>query len=165
MVDKGRKCVNINRSTFFKTGIQKMGPILIGIFTLVLIIVCILLVLVVLMQKPNADAGLGAALGGGAAEGIFGGETGNVLTRFTVKLAILYFVISLGLYLGYIYLEKPSQDTESNAASITAVGESASKGSDVSVKSEVKPDAKKSSDASNSVSASEKPGEAKPGSK
>ncbi len=80
-----------------------MGSILIGIFTFILVLVCIFMTLVVLMQKPNADAGMGAALGGGAAEGVFGGETGNVLTKVTVRCIILYFVISFGLYLAYLY--------------------------------------------------------------
>lgn len=80
-----------------------MASILIGIFTFILVLVCILLVLVILMQRPSANAGMGASLGGGMAEGAFGGETGNVLTKMTVKLTVLYFVISTGLYLGYIY--------------------------------------------------------------
>lgn len=80
-----------------------MSSILIGLFTLVLIIVCLLLVLVILMQRPNANSGMGASLGGGAAEGVFGGETSNVLTKLTVKLCVLFFVISAGLYLGYVY--------------------------------------------------------------
>ena len=79
-----------------------MSSILIGLFTLILI-VCLLLVLVILMQRPNANSGMGASLGGGAAEGVFGGETTNVLTKTTVKLCVLFFAISAGLYLGYIY--------------------------------------------------------------
>ncbi len=80
-----------------------MSSILIGLFTLILIIVCLLLVLVILMQRPNANSGMGASLGGGAAESVFGGETTNVLTKATVKLCVLFFAISAGLYLGYIY--------------------------------------------------------------
>lgn len=80
-----------------------MSSILIGLFTLILIIVCLLLVLVILMQRPNANSGMGASLGGGAAEGVFGGETTNVLTKTTVKLCVLFFAISAGLYLGYIH--------------------------------------------------------------
>ena len=76
-----------------------MSSILIGLFTLILIIVCLLLVLVILMQRPNANSGMGASLGGGAAEGVFGGETTNVLTKTTVKLCVLFFAISAGLHL------------------------------------------------------------------
>ena len=88
-----------------------MSSILIGLFTLVLVIVCLLLILVILMQRPNANSGMGAALGGGAAEGIFGGEAGNVLTKATVKLTVLFFVISAGLYFGYIYSAKAPDAT------------------------------------------------------
>ena len=98
-----------------------MSSILIGIFTLVLVIICILLVLVILMQRPNANSGMGAALGGGAAEGMFGGEAGQVLTRATVKLTVLFFVISAGLYLGYIWKTGGSQKEEPKEISLTSL--------------------------------------------
>ncbi len=98
-----------------------MSSILIGIFTLVLVIVCILLVLVILMQRPNANSGMGAALGGGAAEGMFGGEAGNVLTKATVKLTVLFFVISAGLYLGYIWQTGGSKIEQPQTLSLSAV--------------------------------------------
>lgn len=102
-----------------------MSSILIGIFTFVLVIVCILLVLVILMQRPNAQAGMGAALGGGAAEGMFGGEAGNVLTRATVKLTVLFFVLVAGLYLGYIYTTGGSKIEQAQPLSLSAVSQSA----------------------------------------
>lgn len=111
-----------------------MSGILIGIFTFVLVIVCVLLVLVILMQRPNANAGMGAALGGGAAEGMFGGEAGNVLTKATVKLTVLFFVISIGLYLGYIATTGGSVvDNSKPNLSLTAVSKQADakKGADV----------------------------------
>ena len=98
-----------------------MSSILIGIFTLVLVIICILLVLVILMQRPNANAGMGAALGGGAAEGMFGGEAGNVLTKATVRLTVLFFVISAGLYLGYIWKTGGSKVEQPQTLSLSAV--------------------------------------------
>ena len=97
-----------------------MSSILIVLFTLVLVIVCLLLILVILMQRPNANSGMGAALGGGAAEGIFGGEAGNVLTKATVKLTVLFFVISAGLYFGYIYSAKAPDATAPQNLSITS---------------------------------------------
>ncbi len=97
-----------------------MSSILIGLFTLVLVIVCLLLILVILMQRPNANSGMGAALGGGAAEGIFGGEAGNVLTKATVKLTVLFFLISAGLYFGYIYSAKAPDTTAPQNLSITS---------------------------------------------
>lgn len=83
--------------------------ILIGILTFVLILVAIFLVLVVLIQKPRADSGLGAAMGGGAAEAAFGAETGNVLTRATIVSAIAFFVLSFVLYLGHLYVRNHSR--------------------------------------------------------
>lgn len=79
--------------------------ILIGIFTFVLVVLSALLILVVLAQKSK-DGGMGAALGGGMTEATFGAETGNVLSRLTIKASIAFFVISLGLYLGHIYTRK-----------------------------------------------------------
>ena len=79
--------------------------ILIGIFTLLLILVSVFLILVVLAQKTK-DGGMGAALGGGATESAFGHETGNVLTKATINAAILFFVLSFVLYLARIYESK-----------------------------------------------------------
>src|SRR5262245_42876326 len=76
--------------------------ILLGILTFVLILVSIFLVLIVLMQKSK-DGGMGAALGGGAAEAAFGADTGNVLTQATKYSAILFFVLAFALYLGRLY--------------------------------------------------------------
>ena len=78
--------------------------LLIAIFTFVLILVSLVMILLVLMQKAKNDGGMGAALGGGAAEATFGADTGNVLTNATIKGAITFFVLSLLLYLGHIYV-------------------------------------------------------------
>jgi preprotein translocase subunit SecG len=77
--------------------------ILIGIFTFILLLVSVFLVLIVLMQKAKNDGGMGAALGGGAAEATFGADTGNVLTKATINAAVAFFVLSFLLYLGHIY--------------------------------------------------------------
>ena len=84
--------------------------ILLSIGALVLAFVCIITVLVILMQRPSANAGMGAALGGGAAETAFGGEAGNVLTKMTNIFIIIFLVLSLGLFLGY-KRTKPANDT------------------------------------------------------
>jgi len=78
--------------------------LLILVLTFVLILVSLFMVLVVLIQKPRADSGLGAAMGGGAAEAAFGAETGNVLTRATIVSAIAFFVLSFALYLGHLHV-------------------------------------------------------------
>ena len=76
--------------------------VLLGILTFILIIVSLFLILVVLMQKSK-DGGMGAALGGGAAEAAFGADTSNVLSKSTIYAAVIFFVLALALYLGRIY--------------------------------------------------------------
>ncbi len=88
-----------------------------------LFVVCILVVLIILMQRPSANAGMGAALGGGAAESVFGGESANVLSRMTSTLTVILFILSFGLYLGFVAREKkaPSAlDAASTAAPAAA---------------------------------------------
>jgi preprotein translocase subunit SecG len=80
--------------------------ILIVIFTFILILISLALILVVLAQKAKSDGGMGSAMGGGMAEAAFGAETGNVLSTFTIRAAIAFFVISFGLYLGQVYQHK-----------------------------------------------------------
>ena len=79
--------------------------IVLGILTFILILVSLFIVLVVLAQKSK-DGGMGAALGGGAAEAAFGAETGNVLSKSTIYAAVLFFVLAFALYLGRIYESK-----------------------------------------------------------
>lgn len=93
-----------------------MLSLLIGIFTLILILICVLLVLVILMQRPSADAGMGASLAGGAAESAFGGETGNVLTRVCVKCIVVFFVLTFSLFLANIYLKSTEKASEEVSA-------------------------------------------------
>lgn len=79
--------------------------IVIGILTFVLILIALFLSLVVLAQKSK-DGGVGAAMGGGAAEAAFGAETNTVLSKATINAAIAFFVLSFILYLGHIYQRK-----------------------------------------------------------
>jgi preprotein translocase subunit SecG len=74
----------------------------------ILFLVCLLVVLIILMQRPSANAGMGSALGGGAAETVFGGESANVLSKMTTTLTVILFVLSFGLYLGFVAREKPA---------------------------------------------------------
>jgi preprotein translocase subunit SecG len=80
--------------------------ILLGVFTLALILVSVFLILVILMQKAKSDGGMGSAMGGGMAEATFGADTGNVLSKATINAAIIFFVLSCALYLGRIYEQK-----------------------------------------------------------
>ena len=71
--------------------------IVLGILTFILILISLFLVLIVLMQKSK-DGGMGAALGGGAAEAAFGADTSNVLVQATKYSAILFFILAFLLY-------------------------------------------------------------------
>lgn len=84
-----------------------MSDFLLYASVVALFLVCILVVLVILMQRPSANAGMGSALGGGAAETVFGGESANVLSKMTTALTVILFVLSFGLYLGFVAREKP----------------------------------------------------------
>lgn len=85
-----------------------------NILTFILILVSLFLVMVVLMQKSK-DGGMGATLGGGAAEQAFGAETGNVLSRSTIVAAIAFFVLAFALYLGRVYQTRAARHADQNA--------------------------------------------------
>lgn len=55
-------------------------------------LVCFLLVTIVLMQRSHGGGGVGLGMGGGMGEALFGAQVGNVLTRSTVVLAIVFLV-------------------------------------------------------------------------
>jgi len=59
-----------------------------------LVIVCLLMILTILMQRPKSE-GLGAAFGGGLTDNLFGAQTTTVLTKFTVWLGSLFFLLTL----------------------------------------------------------------------
>ncbi|MCL2761586.1 MAG: preprotein translocase subunit SecG [Treponema sp.] len=61
------------------------------------VIIAILLILLVLVQTEEGD-GLGGIFAGGSSSA-FGSRSGNVLTRATTVLGILFLIISLGLAL------------------------------------------------------------------
>jgi len=94
--------------------------ILLGIATFVLILTSVFLILLVLAQKAKSDSGLGAAMGGGMAEATFGAETGNVLSKATINAAIVFFILSFGLYLGRIYEGKHATAANATLPTIAA---------------------------------------------
>jgi preprotein translocase subunit SecG len=94
--------------------------ILLGIFTVVLVIVSLFLILVVLMQKAKSDGGMGSAMGGGMAEATFGADTGNVLSKATINAAIVFFVLSCLLFLGRIYQHTHSRGSGAALPNIAA---------------------------------------------
>ena len=78
-----------------------MSALLISLLTLVLILISAFVVLLVLMQRTSQSGGMGAALGGGAAESAFGSDTNNILTKGTIYGIIAFFMVALGLFLLY----------------------------------------------------------------
>ena len=80
--------------------------LVIYLLTAVLVLTSVSLVLVVLMQRAKSDGGMGAAMGGGSMESTFGAETNNVLSNFTIKATVVFFVVSFALYLCHIYKTK-----------------------------------------------------------
>ena len=101
-----------------------MSGVLIIIFTVVMVIVSGMIILLVLMQRPSANAGMGSALGGGAAESAFGAQTGNILTRATIVACAIFFMLAFGLYLGHMAdLDKKDLSTEALNDELTAGSE------------------------------------------
>ena len=49
------------------------------------------------MQKPSANAGMGSSLGGGAVENAFGSDTVKVLTGWTIKCIVTFFIVAFTL--------------------------------------------------------------------
>ena len=66
-------------------------------FSIVHVLLCVFMVFVILLQ-PGKDAGMGAALGGGAATSAFGGRGAvTFLGKVTAVCASAFFITSLGL--------------------------------------------------------------------
>ncbi len=64
-----------------------------NVFRIILIIVevisCLLLIGVILLQQSKSQ-GMGLAFGGGMGESLFGSRAGNVLTKITIILSIVF---------------------------------------------------------------------------
>jgi len=67
--------------------------------TTIHVLLCVFMILVILLQ-PGKDAGMGSALGGGAATTAFGGRGAvTFLGKLTAVCAVAFFSTSLGLSL------------------------------------------------------------------
>jgi preprotein translocase subunit SecG len=65
--------------------------------TIVHVALCVFMIFVILLQ-PGKDAGMGSALGGGAATSALGGRGGaTFLSKITGVCAAMFFLTSLGL--------------------------------------------------------------------
>src|SRR5205809_7584255 len=71
---------------------------IVGILSFFLIIACLLLMLLVLIQLPKKEAGLGQAFGGGATDALFGAGSGTALTKMTKYTTVIFFVLTLSLW-------------------------------------------------------------------
>ncbi|MGO9832542.1 MAG: preprotein translocase subunit SecG [Myxococcaceae bacterium] len=70
---------------------------MLAFLTAVHVLLCVFMIFVILLQ-PGKDAGMGAALGGGAATSAFGGRGAvTFLSRVTAICAGLFFLTSLAL--------------------------------------------------------------------
>jgi preprotein translocase subunit SecG len=76
--------------------------LLINLCLVLFVLVALLMVLVILMQRPKSE-GLGAAFGGAVTENIFGAQTTNVLVKFTVWMASIFFAITFALSILYAH--------------------------------------------------------------
>lgn len=74
-----------------------------GFLTVVLVLLSLFMIFLVLMQRGSANGGLGAAMGGGMAESALGAETTSVLSKWTRNTAIVFFVLTFGLYLSKLH--------------------------------------------------------------
>jgi len=63
----------------------------------VLIVVCFMLIMLVLVQKTKSGGGLGTAFGGGGNDSILGSRAGNVLTKATIVLGLIFVIDTLCL--------------------------------------------------------------------
>jgi len=82
-----------------------------NVFRIILIIVeivsCLLLIGVILLQQSKSQ-GLGMAFGGGMGESLFGSRAGNVLTKITIILSIVFLANTT--LLGIMYTSTSSDE-------------------------------------------------------
>jgi len=70
-----------------------------GLLIFVEVVTALLLIGIILLQKTK-DEGLGLAFGAGVGESLFGSRAGNVLTKITIGLAVVF--LSVTLMIGYL---------------------------------------------------------------
>jgi preprotein translocase subunit SecG len=66
------------------------------LLTVIEVVVCLLLIGLVLIQRSKGE-GLSSAFGGGMGEAIFGANVGNVVTRTTVVLGLVFLLNTIVL--------------------------------------------------------------------
>lgn len=96
-----------------------MTVIVSAILYTVAVLIAILLVALVLVQ-PSKGGGFGSAFGG-VGEGVFGAQTMGYLSRLTVVLITVFFVVTLALAAVSGHRQKVSAAASSSAALSSAV--------------------------------------------
>ncbi|HMO49831.1 MAG TPA: preprotein translocase subunit SecG [Kiritimatiellia bacterium] len=76
------------------------------------VLVCLLLIGVILLQQSKSQ-GMGLAFGGGMGETLFGSRAGNVLTKLTVILALVFLANTT--LLGILYTTKQERSLVDSA--------------------------------------------------
>ncbi|HMP89494.1 MAG TPA: preprotein translocase subunit SecG [Kiritimatiellia bacterium] len=71
------------------------------------ILTCLLLVAVILLQQSKSQ-GMGVAFGGGMSESLFGSRAGNILTKTTIVLAVIFLANTTLLGIMYTQSEDKS---------------------------------------------------------
>lgn len=77
------------------------------------VVSCLMLIGVILLQQSKSQ-GMGVAFGGGMSETLFGSRAGNILTKITITLAIV-FLANTAL-LGIIYSSRQERSLVESAA-------------------------------------------------
>lgn len=81
-----------------------------ALFIVVLVLCCLLLIGLVLLQKSKSE-GLGLAFGAGAGESLFGARAGNVLSRATVVIGVVFMASALVLGMLFAQPDKTLMDS------------------------------------------------------
>ena len=88
-----------------------------GLFIVVEVLCCFLLVGLILLQRSKKE-GLGLAFGASTGESLFGSRAGNVLSKATVVLGIVFMASTL--ILGVLFAQKSKSLMDSGSSSETA---------------------------------------------
>ena len=80
-----------------------------ALFIVVEVLCCLLLIGLVLLQKSKSE-GLGLAFGAGAGESLFGARAGNVLSKATVVLGVVFMASTLILGVLFAQRDQPMFD-------------------------------------------------------
>ena len=86
-----------------------------ALFIVIEVLSCILLIGLVLLQRSKNE-GLGLAFGAGAGESLFGARAGNVLSKATVVLGIVFMASTLTLGILFAQKDKSLMDEIGNGS-------------------------------------------------